>query len=226
MNFKEVQLINDGIEIKSVHSDYFRPYGRVISNYDFDDVINYMLKSTAIPSDGNLYVASDEIMEKLSVKDIIQREFYGEMEIQIGYCNGKNSTLNGLEYHKGSEINVAASDFILLLGKIQDIQNNSYESNKVEAFYVPRGTAIEVYGTTLHFAPCKTQEDGFKCVVILPKGTNLPLESKVANYQEKEGELLFMKNKWLLVHSSRAALIERGAHVGIIGHNIEIKYLK
>ena len=43
---------------------------------------------------------------------------FGEMEIQIGYCNGHNSMLNALEYHKSSEINVAATDAVLLLGSI------------------------------------------------------------------------------------------------------------
>ena len=46
------------------------------------------------------------------------------MPIQIGYCNGPNSTLNGLEYHKSSEINIAITDMVLLLGKVQEVENN------------------------------------------------------------------------------------------------------
>ncbi|WP_270564308.1 DUF4867 family protein [Clostridium beijerinckii] len=221
MNLDKLKEINSHIEIKLITDESFLKYGRIVDEYDFTTIINYMNSNTSIPLEGNVYVASIDDMECLEIKDMIEKEFYGEMPIEIGYCNGRNSTLNGLEYHKGSEINVAVTDMVLLLGKVQDIHNNSYESNKIEAFFVPEGTAIEMYQTTLHFGPCKTSDEGFKCVVILPKGTNLPLDREITkNSKEK---LLFAKNKWLLVHSSRTVLIEKGAHVGIKGENIEIK---
>jgi hypothetical protein len=222
MNLNKLKNINTHIEIKNITDKNFLKYGRIVDEYDFTTIINYMRSNTSIPCEGNVYIASVDDMESLEIKDILESEFYGEMPIEIGYCNGRNSTLNGLEYHKGSEINVAATDMVLLLGKTQDIDNNSYESNRIEVFFVPQGTAIEMYQTTLHFGPCKTNEDGFKCVVILPKGTNLPLDKK--NNKIGEGELLFAKNKWLLVHPSRNLLIQKGAHIGIRGDNIEIKY--
>ena len=46
---------------------------------------------------------------------------YGELPIQIGYCNGHNCMLNALEYHRSSEVNVAATDAVLMLGSQQDI---------------------------------------------------------------------------------------------------------
>lgn len=222
MDFNKLKESNSHIEIKQITDESFLKYGKMVDDYDFTDIIEYMKSSTSIPTDGNIYVASVDDMECLRIKDILEEEFYGEMPIEIGYCNGRNSTLNGLEYHKGSEINVAVTDMVLLLGKVQDIDNDSYESNKIEAFFVPQGTAIEMYQTTLHFGPCKTNDEGFKCVVILPKGTNFPLDRKVSG--GVKDKLLFAKNKWLLVHSSRTVLIEKGAHVGIKGENIEIKY--
>lgn len=222
MNFDKLKDINSHIEIKHIADENFLKYGRIVDEYDFTTIINYMKSSTIIPSDGNVYMASVDDMESLEIKDMLEEEFYGEIPIEIGYCNGRNSTLNGLEYHKSSEINVAVTDMVLLLGKVQDIDNNSYESNKIEAFFVPEGTAVEMYQTTLHFGPCKTNEEGFKCVVILPKGTNLPLDRKING--EVKDKLLFAKNKWLLVHCSRTLLIEKGAHIGIKGDNIEIKY--
>lgn len=222
MSLSQLKQSNSYIKIKNVKDKSFLKYGNVIENYDFTNVINHMRSSTIIPSEGNSYVASVKEMEELEIKDILEEEFYGGMPIEIGYCNGRNSTLNGLEYHKGSEINIAVDDIVLLLGKVQDIDNDSYESNKVEAFFVPAGTAIEMYQTTLHFGPCKTSDEGFKCVVILPKGTNLELDRKIKG--ERRDNLLFAKNKWLLVHPSRTTLIEKGAHVGIKGENIEIKY--
>lgn len=222
MNLEKIKSLNSHIEIKGVREECFRQYGRIIDEYDFSILVKYMEDNTSIPEDGNEYIASETKMEQFEISQKIKNQFYGEMDIEIGYCNGKNSSLNGLEYHKCSEINVAATDLVLLLGKVQDIENNTYNSDKVEAFFVPKGTAVELYATTLHFSPCKLTEKGFKCVVVLTKGTNLPLSQneKIG----KEGELLFAKNKWLLVHQERKVLVEKGAHVGITGDNIKIKY--
>ena len=46
----------------------------------------------------------------------IEKIFYGELPIQIGYCNGHNELLNAVEYHRSSEINLAATDAVLILG--------------------------------------------------------------------------------------------------------------
>lgn len=61
----------------------------------------------------------------------------------------------------------------------QDIEDGDiYDTAKVEAFFVPAGTGVELYATTLHYAPCTAQEGGFRCVVVLPKGTNEELHLK------------------------------------------------
>jgi hypothetical protein len=145
------------------------------------------------------------------------------MDLQAGYCNGNNSRLTGLEYHKASEVNLAVTPLVLLLGKVQDINNNSYDSKNVKAFYLEEGDVVEIYGTTLHFAPCKVSEEGFKCLVVLPKGTNEELTNDV-NVITEEDELLFKTNKWLLVHEDSERLINNGAKIGITGSNLEIKF--
>ena len=153
------------------------------------------------------------------LKNLRKREF-GELPIQIGYCNGNNYMLNAVEYHRSSEINIAVTDLILLIGCQQDIEDDySYDTSKIEAFMVPAGTIIEVYATTLHYAPCNVNEDGFKCVVVLPRDTNLPLENSI----EKIGEdaLLFARNKWLIGHKD-TDLGEQGAFIGLVGENIHI----
>lgn len=208
--------------IKDVWDPSFVPYGKVLTEYDFSEIIAYMESCSSIPEEGNIYMPSIAEMENSTVYTILQQEFYGDMPIQIGYCNGKGSNLNGLEYHKGTEINVAVTDLVLILGKVQDILDNCYDSEKAEVFYVSKGTAVELYGTTLHFAPCKTCAEGFKCIVILPKGTNEALAHKANAIGE--GRLLFARNKWLLAHPDRKVLIDKGAHPGIIGENIAIKY--
>lgn len=221
MLLEELKSLNKHIEIKNMDSEEFTRYGCIINGFDFTGLIGYMEENTEIPEVGNVYIASDIEMEKDIIKDELSHIFYGEMPIQIGFCNGRNSSLNGLEYHRGSEINVAVTDMVLLLGSVQDIKSNTYESGNIEAFFIPKGTALEMYQTTLHFAPCKTCEEGFKCIVILPRGTNTPLDRQ-SKIKGEERELLFMKNKWLLVHPSRKILVEKGAHVGILGQNIKI----
>ncbi len=142
------------------------------------------------------------------------------MPIQIGYCNGDNHKLNALEYHRDSEINVACTDLILLIGSEQDMdpETFAYDTSKIEAFLVPAGTMIEVYATTLHYAPCNAG-GRFRCVVVLPKGTNEPL----AVTPEKKGEdaLLFAVNKWLVAHPE-SGLDKDGAFMGLTGENLTV----
>ncbi len=222
MDIKLLKEKNPNLKFHEVYSDEFRKYGRVITDFDFSSMIKYMEEHTTVPQEGNVYVPSVVELESLKGAQEIQEVYYGEMPIQIGYCNGVNSRLNGLEYHKGSEINIAVTEFVLLLGSLQDVENNTFCSSKVEAFYVPKGAAIELYQTTLHFAPCKLCIDGFKCIVILPRGTNEPLKNMVDICSNGEKRLLFAKNKWLLAHPDRMVLTEKGAIGGIVGDNIEV----
>ncbi|MCD2346846.1 DUF4867 family protein [Clostridium guangxiense] len=205
--------------IKTVTDKEFKKYGRVLKNYDCKEIIEKM-KNTPLPSDV-IYEPSIKELEELKIYKELEDREYGGLQIQIGYCNGNNYLLNAIEYHRSSEINIAVTDFILLLGMQQDIEDDySYDTSKIEAFKVPAGTIIEVYATTLHYAPCNVNKDGFKCVVVLPKGTNLPLENK----PKKVGEdtLLFAKNKWLIGHKE-TDLGDQGAFIGLLGKNISIK---
>ena len=204
------------MKIQNVADDSFRRYGKVLEGYDFTELLKEM-KHTPVPEDV-IYVPSVEEMEALSVAKELQNRGYGGLPIEIGYCNGHNKKLNGLEYHRSSEINVAVTDLVLLIGHQQDVEKDfTYATSKVEAFLVPAGTAIEVYATTLHYAPCHVNDSGFQCVVVLPRGTNTELTfEKVSEGEEK---LLTAKNKWLIGHEE--AGIE-GTFNGLKGENIEI----
>ena len=205
--------------IKSVNDIEFKKYGRVLKNYDVKELLNRMEK-TPLPKDV-IYELSIKELEELEIaKEFRNREF-GGLDIQIGYCNGNNYMLNVVEYHRTSEINIAVTDLILLLGLEQDIEEDySYDTSNIEAIFVPAGTAIEVYGTTLHYAPCNANEDGFKCVVILHKDTNTALEDNIQ--RQGEDALLFAKNKWLIGHPE-TNLGEQGAFIGLKGKNISLK---
>ncbi len=212
------------VPIYSVEEEIFRTFGRVIEGYPVEDFITFAETETSIPEEGNCYQASVEELERLPSKALIQREIYGGMPIQIGYCNGKNSTYNGLEYHKGSELNIAVTDFMLVLGQYWKIQKDgSYNSEDTTVFYVPKGKVIELFQTTLHLSPCRVREEGFKDIVILPRGTNFPLKDKVKN-QAGENKLLLQTNKWVIAHPDRKPLINQGAFPGFRGENKELRF--
>lgn len=219
---KHLNEVND-VEIKPVTDPDFASYGRVLTGYDFSALIAYMEKETPIPESGNVYVASVPEMESIPVTQEIQKKIYGDMPIEVGYCNGRNSTWNGFEYHKGSEINVAVTDFMMILGHSWQIENNSYRFENARVFYVPKGTAIEMYQTTLHLSPCRVREEGFRGIVILPRGTNTPLAEKESN-EDPETKLLLQRNKWVIAHPEREPLIKQGAYPGLLGENKELKY--
>ena len=204
------------MKIQKVTDPAFRKYGQVLEGYDFTGLIKEM-KPTPVPEDV-IYVPSVEELEALDIMKDLQNKGYGGLPVQIGYCNGHNKKLNAVEYHRNSEINVAVTDLVLLIGHQQDIEpDHTYDTSKIEAFLVPAGTGIEVYATTLHYAPCHVNEGGFQCVVVLPKGTNTDLTFQT----EKMGEdsLMTAKNKWLIAHEDAKIA---GAFNGLKGENITI----
>lgn len=170
-----------------------------------------------------MYVPSQKELEETDAFNILKQEVYGGLDIQIGYCNGKNDTYNGFEYHKGSEVICAVTDFMLVLGNSWDLKNNTYHVDMAKVFFVPQGTVLELYQTTLHLSPCKVTDSGFKSIIVLPKGTNMPLEEKIVPRTE-EGKILLMKNKWVIAHKDREPLIKNGAYAGLLGENKKLYY--
>lgn len=205
------------MEIKKVTDAAFRKYGCVVTGIDFTELVEKM-QETPCPSDV-IYEPSVAELEALPVYKELQRVGYGELPIQVGYCNGSNYKLNALEYHRSSEIDIAATDAVLLLGSQQDITDDfTYDTANVEAFFLPKGVGVELYATTLHYAPCSADDNGFRVVIVLPKDTNLPLDE---NHEGGEDGHLTAKNKWLLGHPEGG--LPEGSPLGLIGENICIK---
>lgn len=220
------------LNIIETYDKSFSQYGRklVLSKKErlqCEGVNEYMKFQTDIPKEGNIYVASDKVLEGMTFRDVAEKVF-GYIDIQLGYCNGRNRSLSALEYHKSSEIIVATTRCILLLGKPEDLITEydhegefvkaSYHSKKCVALYLEEGEVIELYPRVLHFAPIKVDSNGFKVIIILPKGTNTPID------KYHEDKLLFMTNKWLIAHEERADLIEKGAYQGLKGTNYSIEF--
>ena len=117
------------MKILKVTDPAFRKYGRIVDNVDFTGLVE-KLKKTPCPGDV-VYEPSVAQLEALPVMEELSRVVYGEMPIQIGYCNGHNTMLNALEYHRDSEINVAATDAVLMLGLLTDVEaDHTYEDRK------------------------------------------------------------------------------------------------
>lgn len=206
------------MNIQKVTDPSFGKYGKIIKNIDFTDLVKALNEQTPQPEDV-VYEPSVEALEALPVFDELRTKTYGELPIQIGYCNGKNYLLNALEYHRSSEINVAGTDAILLVGLQRYITKEfTYDTALVEAFLLPKGTAVELYATTLHYAPCSVGDAGFQVAIVLPKDTNLPLDATHADWED---QLLAAKNKWLIGHAQGG--LPEGSHIGLIGENISVK---
>lgn len=204
------------MKIQKVTDESFKKYGKVIGDISCNNILKEMM-NTPCPEDVIYIPSAKELEATPEAKEIMEKGF-GGLPIQIGYCNGNNVKLNALEYHRSSEINIAVSDLILLIGRQQDItENNTYDTSLVEGFFLEAGTMVEVYATTLHYAPCNANDNGFRCVVVLPKGTNEELNFTPA----KEGEVRLMTalNKWLIAHEDAKI---SGAVNGLIGENISL----
>lgn len=210
--------------IYSCTDEDFKEFGQIIKGYNLDNIMDYVKNNTPIPETGNIYIASVPEMEKLPLYKNMKTNLYGDMDIEFGYCNGNNSLLNGLEYHKGSEINIAVTDMVLLLAHTKDIKDGELDSSMVKGFFIPEGTAIEIYQTTMHFSPCKVSDKGFKCIVILPRDTNTDIDISKKETIFEEDKYLFKRNKWLLVHEDKQDFIARGAYRGIKGKNLKVEY--
>jgi len=214
---------NPDFQIRSLDDPLFKSFGKVLNIQDFSSLIHYMKSYTVMPDSANNYIAHDADFEKSISNQDVFHDVFGDMPLQFGYVNGFNSKLNALEYHKSSEINVAITPLVLMLGLQKDIINQTYDYKNVAVFYIPENTAIEIYPSVLHFSPFRVQDQGFKCAVILPYGTNMNfVKPKLSNHEENL--YLFKTNKWLFAHQENQRMIQLGAYQGLIGSNYEILY--
>ena len=208
------------MHIYSVRDPEFKPYGKILEGYDTEELLAAM-EAIPLPEEGTAYRPGIDSLEACAVFGELRDRAYGGMPIQLGMCWGRNTKLNCLEYHRDSEVNIGWKDFILLLARQEEIGDGVLDTDKVRAFRVPAGLPVEVYATTLHYAPCHTcPHCGFRVAVVLPRGTNT--EKPVLEPKCEEDTWMTARNKWLLAHpESREA--GRGAHIGLKGLNIDIK---
>ncbi len=211
------------MKIHSVLDPEFKRYGQIVEGLsEAKEEILEALAKTPLPEKTG-YVPSDPELQELPAAIEISEHCFGGMSVQLGWCNGHNTRLNCMEYHRNSEFNMGTEDFILLLAKQEEIENGMLDTSKVKAFRVPAGVLVEVYATTLHYAPCHCDaQKGFRVLVALPWGTNT--ERPEINNGTWEDKLLTARNKWLLAHPESDEA-KSGAKVGLSGENIDITNL-
>lgn len=210
------------MKIYSVNDEQFKEYGCVLDGYDYSELFKN-LANVRLPADRIVYKASVKELENCDAAKEMEVRGFGGYPVQLGYVVGNNRVMNCLEYHKSSEYNIAMDDIILILGKVQDIVNGTYDSSLCKAFLIPAGVGVELYGTTLHYAPFNVKNDGYRIICVLPRGTNA--EKIDFNVKNEEDRMCYGINKWLLAHVN-APESEAGACVGITGNNIKFEDLE
>lgn len=218
-NLENVRLKNSNLNIMDINDSSFKKYGIVYSAYNLEEINQYM-NILDIP-DENIYIPKNLNVEKMNIIHEIRDYIFGGMEVSAGECMGHCGALSAIEYHQGSEVSIAFTDIIMVLGKRQDLNNAEYNAEKyAEIFYVPKGTIIEIFSDTLHYSPIDVEKKGFKTIVVVLNGTNTAnsLDLQVSN----TNTMLIKKNKFQIVHKSRIDKIRLGVSPGLIGSLITV----
>ncbi|EDN00740.1 hypothetical protein BACCAP_01506 [Pseudoflavonifractor capillosus ATCC 29799] len=207
------------MEIKNIFDREFASYGQIHQGYHLEGLLSAM-ESIPLPEQGTDYRPSMPELETADCFRELEDRAFGGMPIQVGMCWGHNTRLNCLEYHRSSEFNLGTVPFVLLLAHQWEVVDGVLDTDKVAAFYVPAGTLVEVYATSLHYAPCHVDAtEGFRVAVVLPRGTNT--EKPELTDLPGESRRLWARNKWLLAHPDTTEAQE-GAQVGLRGENTDI----
>ena len=207
------------MKILSIYDPEFAPYGKVHEGYDVQPILDALNASTPLPDDVT-YVPEEPALQSLPAAEELAVSLYGGLPAQFGFCNGHNTKLNCLEYHRDSEFNLGTEEFVLILALEGQVKDGCLDTSLCKAFRVPAGVLVEVYATSLHYAPCHTDPaKGFRVLVVLPKGTNYEMPKTAG--KAFEDKLLWASNKWLLAHPDTSEA-KAGAWVGLKGENLDI----
>ena len=213
---------NPGLAIHTVDEPLFRRYARLVESPVFAEVAAYIDRTTTVP-ERNTYVADVPELHTPET-DAALSAFYGGLVPQIGWCNGPNFSMNGSEYHKGPELTIAITDCLMWWMLPEDLVDFDHvDSSKAEVFYIPQGCAFLLKPEILHLAPCKVDSRGYKTVIILPMGTNRPidpeLKATIKANGDPESKILHMSNKYMITHKDWQPLVSQGVHIGLLGEN-------
>ena len=115
----------------------FRAYGRILEGYDTQPIVNALNGHTPLP-EGTAYVPEEPALQELPEAKELAPTLFGGLPVEFGWCNGHNTKLNCLEYHRSSEFNLGTEDFVLILAKQSEIQDGKLDTAACKAFLVPK----------------------------------------------------------------------------------------
>lgn len=214
----EFRKANPQYKILDINDSAFNEYGVVHHRENLKEVFDVMSKFE-IPKEGTQYIASIPELEKCRAIKGIQRDVFAEIPIDAGVTMGHSDTFTAFEYHQCSELNIMLDDVVMVLGKRQTLEEyGSIDPNReAKMFYVPKGTVIELYNDTLHYAPIQVTKAGYKVIVVVIHGTNAVLPKGV----KSDNPRVVKKGKFQVVHETRKDKIAQGYQVALTGKLIK-----
>ena len=210
---------NPELTILSVDDPEFASYGCVHKTVKLPEMKKFLYGVER--TEDEYYVPGEPALESLEEAVQFTEDMFGQVPCQIGWYYGNGHKLNALEYHKCSEILYEYESCVVIVGHLWDIKDNEVDTKDLKLFYVPADTCVELYATTLHYAPVTAGKNCVMQIVAQSKGTNTPLLSP-AEGNEPENKYLLERNKWVLCHPEAKEALGPKAFVGIKGDNITV----
>lgn len=222
--YQELCAKNVKYDIKQIDDPSFKQYGTIWNGFDITELETFCQKNVKIDQQKNFYTPSNPELEKIALFREISNEVYAGMPIEAGECTGQTRDFTAVEYHQGSEVNIALTDVVMVLAHRAILEEKGSIDPRKDAklFFVPAGTVFEMYSDTLHYSPIKVHHSGFEVIVVLPAGSNQPLPEKFSAQNKR----IVKKNKFQLVHACREDKIKAGAQIGVTGDLIEIEQIE
>ncbi len=222
--YEKMCKINSEYKIGKISNPDFRKYGVVWEGFDIDELKEFAEENISVDPRENFYAPSNPELESLPLMKSISDEVYAGMPVEAGECTGQTRNFTAVEYHQGSEVNIALTDVVMVLAHraVLEEKGSINPRKDAELFFVPAGTVFEMYSDTLHYSPIKVHDSGFAVIVILPQGSNQPLPDGF----KAENRRIVKKNKFQLVHACRKDKIAAGAVIGVTGELIELKQIE
>ena len=217
---KMLREANPDKVIYTVNDPEFKTYGVVHPTVKVPKMREFIY-AQEMPA-GEFYVPCEEKLMEMDEAIYFTQFAYGETACQVGYYTGFCTKLNGVEYHKCSEVLVEFEPCVLIVGHIWDIEDQKLQSSDLKLFYCPPETCVELYATTLHFAPAMATTAGVRQVVCQTLTTNTPLHHPELLTDRDENPMLLERNKWVLIHEEAKAGFSDRAVVGIMGENVSV----
>lgn len=214
---EDFRKANPDLNILDASDPSFAEFG-VKYDYPLDEIESVMSK-VAMPVEGSSYLQKIPELEATATIKAIGRDVFAGMPIDAGATIGHSDNFSAFEYHQCSELNIMLDDVLMVLAKRQVLDQkgeiNPQEDGKL--FYVPKGSIIELYNTTLHYAPIQITKAGYKVIVVVLHGTNSPLPEGF----KSDNPRVVKQGKFQVVHPVRKDKIAQGYQVALSGDLLE-----